>query len=428
MPNIIRVGGCGGGLDLTVVGGLERPAEPKNNTLWLKTETEIGNVYLSPVMPANESATKNLLAGNYYKTTPVNITLTPNGGGTFRVTAGGGGYLFCVDETMKYTILLPAGTYTLSGTPVAGGGYTARMVLYGNEPGTTEVNLENILAEVTGEDNEEGVTFTTEQDWYISLFLTNEKIGDITAGGTYTIFYPQLEKGDKRTEFVEPKIVGNVWINTSNRYQSDATAIASTTHLLEVKKDPFLRINVLQFKQWDGDEWVRCDGGIYANNAWTDMALYIYWYGAQNEAYPLGCSMGSSTNSFNLDSDLTFEDDHFVVVGSKSSVVCMFGIRPGYGINAEEFSTLGFCVQKTSGTFNDGLVIGFTSNVDGSTTGSEAAAFDAQLFEVALRSNLTEVSVPITATGMVRPIARFSNSNASSATAVHLSVFYWVLT
>ena len=71
MPNIIRVGGGGGGgLDLTVVGGLERPAEPKNNTLWLKTETEIGNKFLSPVMPANESATKNQLAGNYYQTTP----------------------------------------------------------------------------------------------------------------------------------------------------------------------------------------------------------------------------------------------------------------------------------------------------------------------------------------------------------------------
>ena len=53
MATIIRVGGGGGkaGIDLTVVGGTTQPENPKNNTIWVKTETAIGTAYLSPTAP-----------------------------------------------------------------------------------------------------------------------------------------------------------------------------------------------------------------------------------------------------------------------------------------------------------------------------------------------------------------------------------------
>lgn len=417
MPNIIRVGGGGGGgLDLTVVGGTTQPENPKNNTLWVNTDVAFEEVHLGPTQPILHSTTKNLFCCPLPSQSTTYFTFREDGGvdGAF---AANDSKNILISPTSKL-FWLKAGTYTISGS-------AADLATGVSSVGVYDVETAAVIAESV--DGQPAVfTLEAETNVYVKISYTgNEDASEDTI--TVTV-YPQIEEGETATEFVKGVRPNAVWVNTSNRYQSDASAIASTTHVLEVAEDPFLRINVLQFKQWDEDEWVRRDGGIYANNAWTDMALYIYWNGTQNEAYPLGYSRGSARDSFNLASDPTFEDDHFVVTGSKSSTVCMFGVRPGYGINADKFTTLGFKSQKTSGTFNDGLAIGFTSNVDGSTTGSESAVFDAQLFEIGTVTSLQEVSVPITATGMVRPVGRFSNSNASSASAVNISVFYWVLT
>lgn len=44
------------GLDLEVVGGTTQPAQPAENTVWLNTSVEIGEVYLQGNQPANPTA------------------------------------------------------------------------------------------------------------------------------------------------------------------------------------------------------------------------------------------------------------------------------------------------------------------------------------------------------------------------------------
>lgn len=46
-------GGGGGGLNFAIVGGLTQPTSPKENTIWVKTETSISGWVFSPTEPTN---------------------------------------------------------------------------------------------------------------------------------------------------------------------------------------------------------------------------------------------------------------------------------------------------------------------------------------------------------------------------------------
>ena len=46
-------GGGSGGLNFAVIGGLTQPTSPKENTIWVKTETSIPSWVFSPTVPAN---------------------------------------------------------------------------------------------------------------------------------------------------------------------------------------------------------------------------------------------------------------------------------------------------------------------------------------------------------------------------------------
>lgn len=46
-------GGGGGGLNFSIIGGLTQPAAPKENTIWVKTETKIPGWVFSPTEPTN---------------------------------------------------------------------------------------------------------------------------------------------------------------------------------------------------------------------------------------------------------------------------------------------------------------------------------------------------------------------------------------
>lgn len=54
-----NAGGSGGGLNLKVVGGTTQPANPRENTIWIKTTTAITGYVLSPTQP--ETGTEGLV-------------------------------------------------------------------------------------------------------------------------------------------------------------------------------------------------------------------------------------------------------------------------------------------------------------------------------------------------------------------------------
>lgn len=51
--NMSGGGGGGGGLNFAIVGGLTQPTSPKENTIWVKTETKIPGWAFSPTEPTN---------------------------------------------------------------------------------------------------------------------------------------------------------------------------------------------------------------------------------------------------------------------------------------------------------------------------------------------------------------------------------------
>ena len=223
----------------------------------------------------------------------------------------------------------------------------------------------------------------------------------------------------------ESHAVGDVWINTTNRYQSDASAVASSTHLLTVAEDPYLTVNVLQFKQWDGSAWNWCDGGIYANNAWTDMALYIYWYGTQNEAYPIqGRRAGSSSGTPYTTDIITYNDDSFSAILSSSQYYGIIITSAGCSIDVSKFTTVGLKIRHShTATIAGGVTVGFSSHLTASNPSLDIA-LNKQGTALDGTSVVKELSVPITATGIVRP----SIGLRGSSKTVTYTIYYWVLT
>lgn len=49
-------GGGGGGLNFSIIGGLTQPTSPRENTIWVKTETSIPGWVFSPTEPTNPEA------------------------------------------------------------------------------------------------------------------------------------------------------------------------------------------------------------------------------------------------------------------------------------------------------------------------------------------------------------------------------------
>lgn len=218
---------------------------------------------------------------------------------------------------------------------------------------------------------------------------------------------------------------GDLWVNTTNRYQTDSSAVASQTHLLTVAESPSLTINVLQFKQWDGESWVWKDGGIYANNEWTDMALYLYWYGTQNESYPIRYGRHADLDGYQaLGLTPTFADDHFEVASNGAQDCVAITMPNDYKIDVTGFSNMGIAYKKLKGSLvNSRFFCGFTDR--DSSTMSYNDSCNVQSLQLTAYADLTEVTMPLTCSGLLRPAIRFQGSSDSSVT---MYIYYWVLT
>lgn len=240
--------GSGEGLNFKVVGGTTQPASPKENTIWVNTDTEITSWDFSVTEPLRRSGNKNLIVHPYDNSTATTngITFTPYTGGTVGAsgTATAQATYYIND---KNPLTLPAGTYTFSGAIDGGSSSTWVVGLkYSYD------NFKNILYSTTG--TSKTITF----DKSVKVIVYLQVKSGVTVSGN---FKPQIEKGTVATSFIKGDATGQVWIITDTQ---------STTSFNALKKNG-IQVYPVSSKQ-------------YVDGAWVDKAIKSNQYGEWVEA------------------------------------------------------------------------------------------------------------------------------------------------
>lgn len=241
-------GGGSDPLNFNVVGGTTQPSNPKKNTIWLNTPTVITRWDISENEPQKVSGNKNLMLTTEKSTTSNGIVFTLNDDGS--VTANGTATGLAVFNVWgeRNSILLPTGTYTLSGCP--SGGSNSSYSLCNNN--------------TTFSDTGKGITFTLTEPTYISFKIriaAGTKVSNI-------VFRPQLEKGSMATSFVKGDATGQVWISTG---------VSGFAEFNALKKNG-IWVNPIFAKQYVSGSWVEKNAEIYHNGEWSELgseAVYL---------------------------------------------------------------------------------------------------------------------------------------------------------
>lgn len=218
-------------------------------------------------------------------------------------------------------------------------------------------------------------------------------------------------------------VAGDVWINTGIRYGTAAEP-AKSSRALTVIQNPYLEINVLNLMQYDGTEWVQCTGSIYANNEWVDTALYLYWYGTQNQDYPFYGVQASDQNTAGTVMSITHRSDYFEVSTNEyfpySGVITSLNCA----VDVSNFSKVGVGFQ--SNQYLAQFIVGFSTNLIEQRVSMSTIVNAQQISTGSQTANvLHEYTFDITATGVVRPGFFIMNYSDYYTTT---SVYYWVLT
>ena len=238
-------------LNFNVVGGTTEPTNPKENTIWINTDTPISYWSLSS-KPLRKSNNKNLLCpclDSKTITTNTGITITDNWNGTF--TANGTNASDNPVFVKISTMTLSAGTYTLSRNVDVN--VIAGVVLWGSYLSSGES-----IGTVEASNTIPVRTFTLIEDAEISVhlgFANNVSVSDL-------IIKPQLEKGSEATDFVAGGTSGQVWIQTLN-----SDSLVSFNAL----KTNQIDTNLTAAYQWIDSEWMAQDAFIYSNGAWVQF-------------------------------------------------------------------------------------------------------------------------------------------------------------
>lgn len=251
----------GAGLNFKVVGGTTNPGNPKENTIWVKTDTRITGWDFSHSAPRIRSGTKNLIPYPYDDTTQTEngVTFTDNGDGTITAngTAKTAAYFTCMDASPSRAIALEPGTYTLSGgttDPAGGKNYASVGIRCSADGFATNVASHDAKASP--------VTFTINQPVLARFFIV------VPASGTLTnaVIKPQLEKGSEATSFLKGDVTGRVWVEIG-----DAAPVSFNA----LKKDN-IEVRPVSVRQPVNGEWVRREWAIYQSGAWEEFGAKLY--------------------------------------------------------------------------------------------------------------------------------------------------------
>ena len=263
MAKGFKHGGGGGGSELAfrVLGGTTAPSSPKENDIWVNTNTEVTSWDFSTTEPCRRSANRNLLTYPYYHTTMTDngITFTDNGDGTVKAngTATAQARFRPFHTTVASGMIwLDPGTYTASGCPKGGSRETYFWEVYDHDDSKG-------LAYDIGD----GATFTLTQGTHVrGSFIIN-------SGNKLTnaVFKPQIEKGSSPTSFVKGDATGQVWI---------AEGGESVVPFNALKKNGIM-VNPVSAKQYISGAWVEKTAKSYQGGAWVDWTVYLFNDGDQ---------------------------------------------------------------------------------------------------------------------------------------------------
>lgn len=255
MGECILHGNSGGsGLNFRVLGGTSAPALPKENDIWVNTNTEVTSWDFSTTEPCRRSANRNLLTYPYYHTTMTDngITFTDNGDGTVKANGTATAqarFRPFHNKVASGMIWLDPGTYTASGCPKGGSRTTYFWEVYDND-------AQKGLAYDIGD----GATFTLTHGTHVrGSFIVN-------SGNKLTnaVFKPQIEKGSSPTSFVKGDATGQVWITTG----------ASSPVAFDALKKNGVMVYPLSAKQYIGGTRVVKEASIYQSGEWVQFSSY----------------------------------------------------------------------------------------------------------------------------------------------------------
>jgi len=244
-------------LNFEVVGN-PQPENPKENTIWVNTDTEITSWYFG----ANEPVGKNLLPNTASTQTVNGVTFTVNADGSIILngTATQDGYI-----TLNANVPLKSGIEYIASSGVArSDAYVWILAKSGaanilvNGQVTTNIGLQ------TGT---RAFSMTDDLGVNVRLYVAN--------GATFSnvTFYPMLRKASIADATYEPYGIkdGTVWIQTG---------ITSPVTFNALKKNG-ISVCPLSAKQYTGGAWVEKAVKTYQSDEWKGWVTWLYKDGNQ---------------------------------------------------------------------------------------------------------------------------------------------------
>lgn len=289
--------GSGGGLLLNfdVINfdskeGTVQPSNPKENTIWIDNNWAQNGWTFGPELPLRKSKNKNFATYPYASSTNTSsgVTFTDNGNGTITVngTASKDVYFRASRATAEEgMMLLPAGTYFLSGCPAGGSSGTYAVQL---------ITMDDALNTVsTIEDYGIGKVFSLTEG---TLCRVNFAVKSGAKVNGLNVYF-QVERGESATAFEKGNAQGQVWI------KPDQNGAVSFDALKQSGKNQIVLQpgEIKMFTEKSG--WkVQSECKIYQGGAWKALkaadATWDGYYFKNGEQYA-SVTGGWTTDGFN---------------------------------------------------------------------------------------------------------------------------------